>query len=280
MQFQPNDSRLVDVTPNVMRRVTQGEIAMITDTHHQQWTQQGYVIFEHLFDEQEMHDLEQRIDAFDQAWNQELIERSAGGMIGQGAQQPNQIVFSAFLNQKDAAIQQFAAQAKLATVAVALLGYPNIQLYFDQSVYKRPENPRDFPWHQDNGYAPIEPMHYLTCWIALNDATIENGCVWVLPGSHAQGLVEHHQTPIGKQCYFGDDPGTPVPLARGSMVAFSSLLFHRSGPNLSQGMRKAYILQYSAAGAIDPRTGKAYNNGPIVAHDGRPSYAGFYQPHG
>ena len=42
-----------------------------------------------------------------------------------------------------------------------------------------------FPWHQDNGYAFLEPQQYLTCWIALTDATRENGCPWVVPGLHS-----------------------------------------------------------------------------------------------
>ena len=63
--------------------------------------------------------------------------------------------------------------------------------------------------HQDNGYVAIEPEHYLTCWLALNDATLENGCIWARPRSHLGSVVEHKPTPIGLQCYFGDDPGIP-----------------------------------------------------------------------
>src|SRR6185369_2985444 len=61
---------------------------------------------------------------------------------------------------------------------------PDVRLYWDQAVYKKPERPRTFPWHQDNGYTYLEPQQYLTCWIALTDATRGNGCPWVAPGLH------------------------------------------------------------------------------------------------
>jgi ectoine hydroxylase-related dioxygenase (phytanoyl-CoA dioxygenase family) len=44
-------------------------------------------------------------------------------------------------------------------------------------MYKRPEGRRESPWHQDIGYVPTDPAHYLTCWIPIVDATIENGCI-------------------------------------------------------------------------------------------------------
>ena len=46
-----------------------------------------------------------------------------------------------------------------------------MRLYWDQAVYKKPDTAASFPWHQDNGYAYVEPQQYLTCWIALTDAT-------------------------------------------------------------------------------------------------------------
>ena len=65
---------------------------------------------------------------------------------------------------------------------------------------------KEFPWHQDDGYTPVAPSPYLTLWLALNDATEDNGCIWVLPGSHKCGLVEHKPSPIGLICHASDDP--------------------------------------------------------------------------
>lgn len=234
---------------------------MLTSEQKKQYQNQGYVIFPDFFGETEIGRLTRKIDAFDEESERELQK------LGQRFLNiPGQINFNTLLNKKDAEIRDFYSQPKLAELAMDILG-PDVQLYFDQSVYKRPEADRDFPWHQDNGYIPIEPTHYLTCWIALEDATIENGCIWVMPASHRQGFVEHVKTEIGWQCYFGEDPGTAVPLKRGSMVAFHSLLFHRSTPNRSQSTRKGLVLQYSAAGARHPETKVVFDNGPVLTRD-------------
>ena len=85
--------------------------------------------------------------------------------------------------------------------AADLIG-PDVNLYWDQAVYKKPEKPRRFPWHQDNGYTFIEPQHYLTCWIALTDATEDNGCPWVAPGLHRSGTLAHRYVePLGYECF-------------------------------------------------------------------------------
>ncbi len=241
--------------------------AMITEAQRKQYEEEGYLIFDRFFSEQEIKAITSIIDKYDEATERRLRERGQSFI-----NIPGQINFTALINKMDREVQQFGCQPRMAMLAVDILG-PDVQLYWDQSVYKRPEAYRDFPWHQDNGYVPTEPEHYLTCWIALEDSTIENGCIWVLPGSHRQGFVEHKKTDIGWQCYFGEDPGIPVPLQRGSMVAFHSLLFHRSTPNRSGSIRKAYILQYSQAGAKNPTNGKVFDNGPVLTLGGQYVYS-------
>ena len=236
---------------------------MVNDAQRQQFREQGFFLLPNLFSAADIDALRGRIDRFAEAHEAQLKEAGQ-----QGISRPKEISFTVHLADQDPEIMAFVRRPELVGLATSLIA-PDISLYWDQSVYKRPEAKRDFPWHQDNGYTPIEPQEYLTCWLALDDATQENGCIWVLPGSHHGGTVEHKDSPIGKQCYFGDDPGTPVPLAKGSMVAFSSLLFHRSGPNTSAGTRKAYIMQYSSADARHGATGVPFNR-TVVARAGQP----------
>jgi phytanoyl-CoA hydroxylase len=237
-------------------------MGMITVAMKNQYQKEGYIIFENLFTPVEMDALMEHIDSMDEEREKELA------VLGQqGISIPGQINFNSLLNKKNEHVKNFAKQDKFVQITTALLG-PDTKLYWDQSVYKRPEAKRDFPWHQDTGYAPIIPQHYITCWLALEDATIENGCIWIMPGSHHQGLVEHKDTEVGKQCYFGDDPGIPVELKKGSMVTFNSLLFHRSKPNLSKTTRKGLILQYSPIRAYNPDSGVVYDNGPDIARNG------------
>jgi phytanoyl-CoA hydroxylase len=239
---------------------------MLTDKQLGQYQEEGYIIIENIFTAEDMNELMKHIDKLDYEQEQQL--RKLGQ---QGISIPNQINFTPHLNQQDSYIEQFIAQDKFVEISTSLLG-PDIKLYWDQSVYKRPEADRDFPWHQDTGYALTKPEVYITCWLALEDTTVENGCIWVKPGTHHLGLVEHQETPIGKKCYFGEDHGIPVPLRKGSMVVFNSLLFHRSTPNLSSTTRKGYIIQYSVEHAVSGVTGELFHNGPVIARDGNPAY--------
>src|SRR5262249_9579590 len=106
---------------------------------------------------------------------------------------------------------------------------------------------------------------------ALNDATPENGCISVIPGSQKKGLVEHRRDPIGLICHELDDPdqGILVPVRAGSMAVFTSLTFHKSGVNRSQGMRRAYVIQYSCAGLKNAKTGEVFQNKIPVARNGK-----------
>jgi ectoine hydroxylase-related dioxygenase (phytanoyl-CoA dioxygenase family) len=88
---------------------------------------------------------------------------------------------------------------------------------------------------------------YLTCWIALDDVTEENGAVYLLPYSRVgvRSYVKHikDERTNDKVCYFGSDPGQPVVVPAGSIAVFSSTVMHRSGPNLTDEYRRVYVAQ-------------------------------------
>src|SRR5262249_43584589 len=159
------------------------------------------------------------------------------------------ITFTVHLVKRSALLREFAASEVFTDLCHDLIG-PDARLYWDQAVYKKPEYQRDFPWHQDNGYTYIEPQAYLTCWIALTDATIDNGCPWVIDGGHRAGTLKHWATQAGFVCRSEDGPDAiAAPVRAGGIVVFSSLTPHRTGPNLTRDVRKAYILQYAPDGA-------------------------------
>lgn len=232
---------------------------LLNEANRAKFEKDGFFVLPELFSGAEIDTLVQHLDPFARAHEEELKQQG----INQGINRANEITFTTHLTAKDPFIMEFIKRPEFVTLATGLLG-PNVSLYWDQSVYKKPETPRDFPWHQDNGYTPVDPQQYLTCWLALNDATVENGCIWALPGSHKQGLIDHQATETGKKGYFGDEQGVPVPLQKGGVIVFSSLLLHRSGPNLSQGVRKAYIIQYTPVGAINLRTGALVERAPVA----------------
>jgi phytanoyl-CoA hydroxylase len=253
-----------------MNKINAGNMIEISNDLMKQYEEQGYIVFDSLFSAEEIDRVRIIIDAFD--LESELALQAKGKDFISIA---GQINFTSGLNFRSTELQQFIADQRFVDITTKILG-PDIKLYWDQSVYKRPEANKDFPWHQDNGYVPTEPVHYVTCWLALEDSTVENGCIWIQPGTHHKGFVPHIKTDLGWICYYGDVEGIPVELKKGSMVVFHSLLFHRSTPNRSKTQtRKGYITQYSVEGSINPETGVIFRNGPLIAKDGKSAYTGF-----
>lgn len=159
------------------------------------------------------------------------------------------ITFTVHAALRSAAARAFVQHSALVGLCRDLVG-PDVNLYWDQAVYKKPEKPRRFPWHQDTGYSFVEPQHYLTCWVALSDVTVANGCPWVLPGVHRGGTLLHRWVdPIGWECFPGEPVGAvAAEVPAGGAVVFSSLTPHLTGPNTTDAVRKAYIVQYAPEG--------------------------------
>jgi ectoine hydroxylase-related dioxygenase (phytanoyl-CoA dioxygenase family) len=104
--------------------------------------------------------------------------------------------------------------------------------------------------HQDSAYWPMDPPALVTVSIALDDATPENGCIQVIPGSHRWGLQAW-----GRIARDRDEPLTDredvdlsgrvdVPLKAGSALLFHSLIVHGSGPNNSPRSRNTALYAY------------------------------------
>jgi ectoine hydroxylase-related dioxygenase (phytanoyl-CoA dioxygenase family) len=150
---------------------------------------------------------------------------------------------------KSPSIERFLSSDLMAQIAQAALG-DTVDLFNEQYVVKAAEQGMQFSWHQDSGFIDYAHRPYLTCWIALDDMTEANGTVYLLPYSRAgtRDVVKHVRDGESNDLvgYFGDDPGDPLIVPAGSIACFSSTLFHRSGPNTTDGMRRVYVAQYSA----------------------------------
>ncbi len=179
------------------------------------------------------------IDPFEARQEEALREMEGGRFFIARA---DEITFTTHLVVRSPALRRFTASALLAGVCADLIG-PDVRLYWDQAVYKKPGTESPFPWHQDNGYAFVEPQQYLTCWIALTDATEENGCPWVVPRLHRLGTLAHEYSDIGFVCLHDPADAVPVPAAarqhRRLLVAHPALDGpepHRRG---AQGLHRA-----------------------------------------
>lgn len=198
----------------------------------------------------------------------DLLERTALEVeLGRADDGP--LSYRPLLHVASPELQEVACDPRWAGIVLPLLG-DDARLYWEQGVAKPPHARTELPWHQDNGYAPTVPEEYVTCWLALDDADTDNGCIHVIPGSHRQGTLRHHGvegSPF-RAGYDGDEPGVAVPVRQGSVLVFSSLIMHRSGPNVTDRPRRAWILQYCVGDARHGITGELLDDRLLVARDG------------
>ncbi len=229
---------------------------IITEAQARAYRELGGFVLEDAFSAAEIEAVVQDLDPIEVEANAQL------GNLAEGQptiSRPDEIVFSPHIVLKSDTARQFAQHAVFKALCHDLIG-DAVRLYWDQLVYKRPGTEEEFPWHQDNGYNFVSPQQYLTCWVALTDATIDNGCPWIAPGLQRHGTLAHRWTELGFTC-LDESPGDAraMPLRAGSVAVFSSLTPHRTGANLSTNIRKAYILQYAPDGAmIHPRQGQPF----------------------
>ncbi|MGH9206138.1 MAG: phytanoyl-CoA dioxygenase family protein [Acidimicrobiales bacterium] len=219
-----------------------GPLRILTDEQVARFDQDGFFLFEHGFAPETVAAILAEIDGMEKRLDDLLRKQPNGRTAGA-------ITFTTHLVCRSALLRGLVASAPLVDIAADLCG-PAVRLYWDQAVYKKPEKPRRFPWHQDNGYAFVEPQQYLTCWIALTNATADNGCPIVVPGMHRMGTLHHHFVdPLGFECIEGHPDAGPVPASAGDIVVFSSLTPHLTGPNVTREVRKSWIVQYCPDGA-------------------------------
>jgi ectoine hydroxylase-related dioxygenase (phytanoyl-CoA dioxygenase family) len=228
------------------QRPERDDYLLVTAEQADAFHERGFALIEDVLDAATIDEvtttLDERAGATEAFLRQMPDERLSIAEVGA-------IVFSPHVVLSSDAARRFSANPVFAGLCHDLVG-DDVRLYWDQLVYKHPEKPRQFPWHQDNGYTYVEPQQYLTCWVPLVDATIEHGCPWVVPGLHLGGTLAHtYVDPLGYQCLEDPEGAVAVPAAAGSIVVFSSLTPHMTGPNTTDEVRKAYILQYAPDGA-------------------------------
>lgn len=160
----------------------------------------------------------------------------------------------------------------LADICRATLG-PDAYMFNEQYVVKAAEVGLKFGWHQDSGYIGYPHRPYLSCWCALDDMTVENGTVYMLPYSRAgtREMVKHRIDPVlnDKVGYDGPDPGEPVIVPAGSIAVFSSTTFHRSGSNTTSRPRRVWLAQYSAEPILTPDKSRNWALADPFLKDGR-----------
>jgi len=152
------------------------------------------------------------------------------------------------------------AQPRITGVLKNLIG-PNVKCMQSMLFIKAAGKPGQ-AWHQDEAFIPTRDRSLAGVWIALDDATVQNGCLWVIPGSHRPGVLwpmrenfdSHFDgSPEAFGFPFEEGEAIPVELPAGSAVAFNGYLLHRSLQNTAPtGYRRALVNHYMSAESLLP----------------------------
>lgn len=145
------------------------------------------------------------------------------------------------LQYHDAVFTRMVAHPRLVAVLTDLIG-PNVQLHHSKMLVKPPEQGAPFPMHQDYPYFPHEQHSVLAASVHLDDTDEENGCLHVIPGSHALGPLEAEGE--SHTLDYPLESGTPCPAAAGDVLFFNYLTIHGSGVNRSTRIRRNVLFQY------------------------------------
>lgn len=162
------------------------------------------------------------------------------------------------------ALRESAAYQRAREIARGLLG-DDMELDFDALISKAPGTNTPTPFHQDAAYWPSLPdTRALSCWIALDDATKENGCMWFVPGSHRLPMRKHWQAGRGGgalECDGNEGEAVCVPLRAGSCTFHNGSVVHYSRGNSTQGHRRALIVNLRPVAMIRLERERGFDHG-------------------
>ena len=219
--------------------------SLITDAHRDLYKREGYFIAERVISSEHLEIMRNACDHLIDVMHRQMDEL---GVDHIHISHRGKRYHIAKQYQQAPRLEEYVFSDLMADVCRATIG-DTAFLFYDQYVVKAAERGTKFSWHQDSGYLGFPHREYVTVWAAVDDMTLENGTAYVLPYSNVRDPES------GDKCgYFGDEPGVPAIVPAGSLVVFSSLVFHRSGFNTTDRMRRAYVTQYSPEPIFKPGT--------------------------
>ena len=156
--------------------------------------------------------------------------------------------FGHAMHDLDPTFERFSRTEKLRNL-VRFVGGRKPLLLQSMYIFKQPHIGSEVGWHVDSTYLYTEPLSCVGFWFALEDATIENGAMWCLPGAHRMPLKSRFLrrngelvTEVLDPTPWPDGPRVALEAAKGSLIVLHGLLPHYSGPNTSDRSRHAYTL--------------------------------------
>lgn len=228
----------------------------LTDDQKREFAENGYIIVRDLLTPEEVEAVEKRVDqiAVGEVTHPEFDIQIEPAIQRNGVPAKSKLESIRRLRglaRNDPIMRMHATNPKILDILEGLIG-PDIKLFDDQVFMKSSAHGSRKNYHQDSNSSVMSqyvPHSLVNCWAALDDATIENGCMWFIPGSHNWGLISvEREQEIENRALAGPlDNEVAIELKAGDCSFHHSLLLHSSRANRSKTQRRGYSTQYMSA---------------------------------
>lgn len=237
---------------------------MVTKANVEQYRREGYTLCPEFLGGSDLARMTDRINAY-------IEEQVAAGARPEHLDKPHT---------KDPAFLGLCGMPAILDAVEQFIG-PDIVLFSCHIICKAKGDGLEVPWHQDAIYWPLEPMDVITLWLAIDESTVENGCMRVIPCTHTSGAIEHIDIaqPETKVLHRGVAPesvdlGKAVDcvLPRGGCSFHAPYLIHGSAPNASSKRRCGFTMRFMPASTRLIRDGemaKWFKDYPLYLLRGR-----------
>ena len=172
------------------------------------------------------------------------------------AQSPEDNVGKVFRLHRDPIFKKLVEDPTVLDIVSDLIG-SELDCFVSQFIFKN-HGALGQPWHQDSYYFAFSTRPQVGVWLAVTEATLDNGCLHVMPGSHNEPVHDHvpDRRPHAQYGYteivdYDTSKSVPVLMQPGDLLVFHSFLMHRSTDNMSGKIRAAMVWHYTKSGTID-----------------------------
>jgi ectoine hydroxylase-related dioxygenase (phytanoyl-CoA dioxygenase family) len=224
------------------------------------WRRDGYLVVEGLVDPATVAALRDETLAIVTGARGEIagVDKVSQGVTGPEALK--RVLAIHFPHKASPMMRAMLAHPAIVEVLTRLIG-PDVKCMQSMLFVKNAGKPGQ-AWHQDEHYIPTRDRSLVGVWIALDDATVDNGCLWMHPGSHESGIIwpvrPHHDPRFDASAESHGWPwpregGVPVEVKAGGVAFFHGHVLHRSLDNRRpEGFRRALVQHYMSARAMLP----------------------------
>ena len=225
---------------------------MLSTEQTERFHAEGYLILDPCLEEGELEALRERVRGIADG-DLDFPESSVEYEPGASGRRMEHLRKINHPSRHDSFFVDHARHPRILAAMVDLLG-EDVKLFGDQ-LFMKPPGGIEKTYHQDCPYFPVRPMEVITAWVALDEVTLENGCMYVVPGSHKLGAVDHSEAwMVGERkdmkipdAAIDRERERPVTLRAGGCSFHHGLIQHRSGANRTRSFRRGLATHYMTA---------------------------------